>query len=54
MPQVGFKPITPAFEQAKTVLAFDCVATVIGELKNSAQIIYKSHNRCKSVDVEHK
>jgi hypothetical protein len=54
MPQVGFEPITPAFEMEKAVLAFDCAATVIGELKNSAQIVYTSHNRCMSVDVEHK
>jgi hypothetical protein len=30
MPQVGFEPMIPVFEQAKTVHALDCVATVIG------------------------
>jgi hypothetical protein len=27
---MGFKPTTPVFEQAKTVHALDCAATVIG------------------------
>jgi hypothetical protein len=30
MPQVGFKPMIPIFERAKTVHALDRVATVIG------------------------
>jgi hypothetical protein len=29
MSQVGFEPTIPAFELAKTVLALECVATVI-------------------------
>jgi hypothetical protein len=30
MPWVGFEPTIPVFEQAKTVHALDCTATVIG------------------------
>jgi hypothetical protein len=30
MPQVGFKPMIPVFERAKTRHALDCTATVIG------------------------
>jgi hypothetical protein len=30
MPQVGFEPTIPALEQARTVLALDRTATVIG------------------------
>jgi hypothetical protein len=30
MPRVGFEPTIPAFEEAKTVHALDCAATVIG------------------------
>jgi hypothetical protein len=30
MPRVGFEPMIPVFEQAKTVHALDCAATVIG------------------------
>jgi hypothetical protein len=30
MPQVGFEPMIPVFERAKTVLTLDCAATVIG------------------------
>jgi hypothetical protein len=30
MPQVGFEPMIPVFELAKTVHAFDRAATVIG------------------------
>jgi hypothetical protein len=30
MPGVGFEPIIPAFEKAKTVHASECEATVIG------------------------
>jgi hypothetical protein len=30
MSQVGFKPMVPVFEQAKTVCALDHTATVIG------------------------
>jgi hypothetical protein len=30
MPQVGFKPMIPAFERAKRVLALDRAVTVIG------------------------
>jgi hypothetical protein len=30
MPGVGFEPTTQVFEQAKTVHALDCAATVIG------------------------
>jgi uncharacterized membrane protein len=30
MPLVGFEPMTPVFEQAKTVHALDRAATVIG------------------------
>jgi hypothetical protein len=30
MPRVGFKPMIPAFERAKTVDVLDCSATVIG------------------------
>jgi hypothetical protein len=33
MPQVGFEPIIPVFERAKTVHALDSAATVIGCLK---------------------
>jgi hypothetical protein len=31
MPQVGFKPTIPVFERAKSFLALDSAATVIGE-----------------------
>jgi hypothetical protein len=31
MPKVEFEPTIPAFEQAKTVLALDRAATVIGQ-----------------------
>jgi hypothetical protein len=34
MPQVGSEPTISMFERAKTVLAFDRAATVIGTLKN--------------------
>jgi hypothetical protein len=30
MPQVGFEPMIPVFERAKTVHALDSAATVIG------------------------
>jgi hypothetical protein len=30
MPRVLFEPTNPVFEQAKTVHALDCAATVIG------------------------
>jgi hypothetical protein len=30
MPRVGFEPMTPAFERAKTVHALDRAATVFG------------------------
>jgi hypothetical protein len=30
MPQVGFKPTTPAFERAKTIHTSDHAATVVG------------------------
>jgi hypothetical protein len=30
MPQVGFNPMIPVFERAKTVNALDCTATVMG------------------------
>jgi hypothetical protein len=33
MSRVGFKCMTPAFEQVKTVHALDCMATVIGSVK---------------------
>jgi hypothetical protein len=33
MPGVGFEPMTPVFERAKTVHAFDRAATVIGTRK---------------------
>jgi hypothetical protein len=38
MPQVGFKPMIPVFERAKTVHALDRVATVIGEVNDSPRI----------------
>jgi hypothetical protein len=31
MPWVGFEPTIPAFERAKTVYAWDCAVTVIGD-----------------------
>jgi hypothetical protein len=34
MPQVGFEPIIPAFERAKTVHATDRAANVIGQPPN--------------------
>jgi hypothetical protein len=37
MPQVGFQPTTPVFEQAKTVLALDCAATLIGKSRKIKQ-----------------
>jgi hypothetical protein len=30
MPLVGFEPMTPVFERAKTVHVLDCAAAVIG------------------------
>jgi hypothetical protein len=33
MPQAGFEPTIPVFEQAKTFHSLDRVATVIGEIK---------------------
>jgi hypothetical protein len=35
MSQVGFEPIIPVFERAKTVHALDCAATVIGYVPSS-------------------
>jgi hypothetical protein len=35
MPRVGFQPTIPLFEQAKTVHALDCVATLI-DIKGKA------------------
>jgi hypothetical protein len=32
MPRVGFEPMIPAFERAKTVYALDRAATVIGNV----------------------
>jgi hypothetical protein len=32
MPRVGFEPMTPVFEQAKTIHALDRAATVIGSI----------------------
>jgi hypothetical protein len=34
VPLVGFEPMIPAFERAKTVHALDCAATEIGVLIN--------------------
>jgi hypothetical protein len=39
MPQVGFEPMIPVFERAKTVHALDRAATVIGKKKYIALII---------------
>jgi hypothetical protein len=33
MPRVGFEPMTPAFERAKTIQALDCAAIVIGQMR---------------------
>jgi hypothetical protein len=33
MPRVGFEPMIPVFERAKTVHVLDCAAIVIGILK---------------------
>jgi hypothetical protein len=35
MPQVGFEPTIPIFEQAKTVYTLDRAATVIGRFEPS-------------------
>jgi hypothetical protein len=32
MPRMGFEPITPAFERAKTVYALDGAATMSGRI----------------------
>jgi hypothetical protein len=39
MPRVGFEPMIPAFERAKTVHALDRAATVIG---NESQGWYRT------------
>jgi hypothetical protein len=41
MPGVGFEGTIPVSEQAKTVDALDCVATVIGILTNNTVLNYK-------------
>jgi hypothetical protein len=40
MPQVVFEPTIPVFERAKTVLAIDRAATVIGIIKNTNRIFW--------------
>jgi hypothetical protein len=39
MPRVGFEPMTPVIERAKTVHALDCAGTVIGDLHLMAKVI---------------
>jgi hypothetical protein len=39
MPQVGFEPTIPVFEQAKAVHTVDRAATVIGNLSNCVSIV---------------
>jgi hypothetical protein len=43
MPQMRFEPTIPEFERAKTVLALDRGATVIGAGKRSKQIKNRKH-----------
>jgi hypothetical protein len=40
MLQVGFQPTIPAFERAKTVLASDRAAAMIGPIRNYGPIFY--------------
>jgi hypothetical protein len=39
MPCVGFEPMTPAFERAKTVHALDDAATVMGETNKAVAML---------------
>jgi hypothetical protein len=41
MPQVGFEPMIPVFERAKTAHALDRAATVIG-INTSMLLLYPS------------
>jgi hypothetical protein len=45
MPRVGFEPMTPMFEQAKTVHGLDREATVIGTFSHTITkkllVVYK-------------
>jgi hypothetical protein len=40
MPEVGFEPMIPVFERAKTVHALDCAATVIGIIYHTSEVIF--------------
>jgi hypothetical protein len=44
MPQVGFEPIIPVFERAKTVHALDLAATVISSRQHHISENYKLHS----------
>jgi hypothetical protein len=41
MPGVGFEPMIPAFERAKTVHALDGASTVVGCIYISTYILWK-------------
>jgi hypothetical protein len=44
MTRVGFEPMIPVFERAKTVHASDCAAIVIGFYHNSAANVSPTHS----------
>jgi hypothetical protein len=60
MPRVGFEPMIPAFERAKTVHALDRAVTVIGPIPSpisqmqllSAQNIFKNTSTCFSLKMK--
>jgi hypothetical protein len=49
MPQVGFEPMTPVFERAKTVHVLDRAATVIGTRPTYEKVM----NRKNGADSRH-
>jgi hypothetical protein len=46
MPQVGFEPMIPVFERAKTVHASDSAPTVVGKLLNILRLKVMFSNMC--------
>jgi hypothetical protein len=51
MPGVGFEPMTPVFERAKTVNALDCAATVTGnlDLAPNVKMLYNTRSLISTV-----
>jgi hypothetical protein len=53
MPRVGFDPMNPAFERAKTVHALDGAATVIGEVAMACFKILSRHSSGETEKTHH-